>query len=89
MPVYSLRCEGCGKTVDVMESFGLHEEHMNKHDLPCPNCGSTRLEPQLGILAREDIQEELRGPTSTRALGLGPRPRKNRSCRRRVFVEAP
>jgi putative FmdB family regulatory protein len=51
MPVYSLLCESCGKMFDVAESLRVHEQHMNKHDLPCPNCGSTRLQPQLGILA--------------------------------------
>ena len=51
MPVYSLRCESCGRTFDVVEPIRVHEEHMNKHDLPCPNCGGTRLQSQLGIVA--------------------------------------
>jgi putative FmdB family regulatory protein len=51
MPVYSLRCDSCGNTFDVVESMRIHEEHRTKHDVPCPNCGSTRLEPELGILA--------------------------------------
>lgn len=51
MPVYSLRCEKCGKTFDVIETIRAHEEHMSKHELVCPSCGGTRLEPQLGVPA--------------------------------------
>ncbi|MBN9167431.1 MAG: hypothetical protein J0I07_41265 [Myxococcales bacterium] len=51
MPVYSLLCDSCGKTFDVVEPIRDHEEHLNKHDLPCPNCGSTRLVSQLGVVA--------------------------------------
>jgi putative FmdB family regulatory protein len=51
MPIYSFRCDSCGNTFDIVEAIRAHDEHVSKHDLPCPHCGSTRLVQQLGILA--------------------------------------
>lgn len=50
MPIYELHCQSCNTTFERAESIQAHDEHMKKHDVPCPRCGSTRVEAQLGLV---------------------------------------
>lgn len=50
MPVYEIHCQSCGKSFDVSEPVAAHEQRMKQRTLACPNCGSTQVEAQLGII---------------------------------------
>ncbi len=50
MPTYELHCQACDATFELKESIAVHEQHQRKHDVQCPDCASTAVEPQLSVV---------------------------------------
>ena len=46
MPLYEYFCEQCQRAVTIPMSIRQHEQGT----AACPDCGSTRLRPQLGTV---------------------------------------
>jgi len=46
MPIYEMRCEGCGEAYDVWSSMSKKEESVGS--AVCPSCGSSEKEEIVG-----------------------------------------
>jgi putative FmdB family regulatory protein len=47
MPTYEFHCRVCDRLFELVESLAMHEEHLKKHDLHCPQCESEDVEQQV------------------------------------------
>jgi putative FmdB family regulatory protein len=47
MPTYEFHCRTCDRIFELQQSIRAYEEHLDKHDLHCPNCESDEVEQQV------------------------------------------